>query len=369
MATTSKKIEMKAVIFAGGVGTRMWPLSRERTPKQFERVIDNKSTLQLTIERLRPDFAWKDIYISTGARYISIVKKQLPKVPSSNIIGEPEMRDVAGAVGYLSAIIAKTLPDEPFVILWSDHLMEKVDVFRKVLRVGGEFIRRNKDKFLFIGQKPRFANQNLGWIETGKQVEKIDGFNIYQFKSWKYRPNIQLARQFFKSSHHVWNPGYWIVTPRFVLEQYRRFMPVMYKKIIKLQQSFGTKEHKKQLEKIYPTFEKISFDDAILEKLEPKKAVVLAADFGWSDIGTWQALKEALQKSAIDNVTKGKVFLYEAEDNLVYNYTNQLITAIEVNGLVVVNTDDVLLICSKESMKSIKKVVNKFKQSKYKRFT
>jgi mannose-1-phosphate guanylyltransferase len=370
MDTVPKKSKMKAVIFAGGVGTRMWPLSRANTPKQFEKIIGDKSTLQLTIDRLRPDFDWDCIYISTGKAYKKIIEKQLPKIPKQNIIGEPVMRDVAGAVGYLSAVVAKKSPDDPFAILWSDHLMEKVDVFRKVLKVGGEYICNNKSKFLFIGQNPRFASQNLGWIELGKEVEKIDGFNVYKFKTWKYRPDIHLARQFNKSGKHVWNPGYWIVTPSFVLTQYQRFMPEMYKKIIKLQASFGTKEHEKQLEKIYPTFEKISFDDAILEKLEPEKAVVLPADFGWSDIGTWQALKEALQKSKKSNVKMGKTYLHQCEDSLVYNTGKKLLVGIDLSGMVIVNTKDVLMICPQESMKSVKKVVNTFKENnKLKKFT
>lgn len=364
------KNAIKAVVFAGGVGTRMWPLSRVRTPKQFEKIIDKKSTLQMTIDRLRPEFSWENIYISTGAKYKHIISQQLPKIPLKNIISEPARRDVAASVGYASSILAKTSSNEPFVILWSDHLMKKVSVFKKVLQTGGEFINSHKNKFLFIGQEPRFANQNLGWIELGKEKNKINGFSIYEFKSWKYRPNIQLARQFYKSKrHYIWNPGYWIVTPSFVLEQYKRFMPEMYKKLIKLQQSYGTKEHSKQLGKIYPTLEKISFDDAILEKLEPEKAVVLPADFGWSDIGTWQALKEALQVKKSDNVTKGEVFSFQCENNLIYNYNKQIITAIDLEGLVVINTNDVLLICPQESMKNIKKVVNQFKQTKNKKYT
>jgi len=369
MAEVSKEIKMKAVIFAGGVGTRMWPLSRENSPKQFEKITNNKSTLQLTVDRLRPEFNWQDIYISTGAKYRKIIEAQLPNIPSRNIIGEPEMRDVAGAVGYVSAIIAKTSPNEPFVILWSDHLMNKVEVFKEVLQVGGKFINNHQDKFLFIGQKPRFANQNLGWIELGPSLTKINSLQIYKFRSWKYRPNIQLARQFFKSNRYVWNPGYWIVTPQFVLEQYRRFMPEMYQKIIKLAKSYGSPVHEQELKKIYPTFEKISFDDAILEKLEPDKALVLSADFGWSDIGTWQALKEALQKSKKDNVVKGETYLYNCEDNLVYNDADKLIAGIDLTGMIVVNTKDVLLVCSQESMPNVKEVVNQLKKGKYKKLT
>jgi mannose-1-phosphate guanylyltransferase len=371
MDSKAKKLNMKAVIFAGGIGTRLWPLSREQTPKQFEKMVNGKSTLQLTIDRLRPEFPWENIYISTGKRYKTIVKKQLPKVPNSNIVGEPVRRDLASAVGYMSAIVAKDSSDDPFVILWSDHIMENVSRFKKVLQVGGEFIAKNKNKFLFLGQKPRFANQNLGWIEMGKKTEKIEDFNIYKFKSWKYRPNIQLARQFYKSGKHVWNPGYWVVTPGFVLEQYKKFMPGMYKKLLSLQKSYGTKEHEASLEKIYPTLEKISFDDAILEKLEQDKAVVLPADFGWADVGTWQALKEVQQKSKKDNVTKGEVYLEACEDCLIHNHEGrQIVVGADLSNLVVVNTKDVLLVCSKESMKTIKKIVGRFKEDKkYKKYT
>jgi mannose-1-phosphate guanylyltransferase len=369
MAGTSK-INMKAVIFAGGVGTRMWPLSRVESPKQFEKMVDNQSTLQLTVARLRPEFEWENIYISTGAQYTSLVRKQLPRIPAKNIIGEPEMRDVAGAVGFLSAIIAKQEANQPMAILWSDHLMRRVGIFKKVLRIGAEYISQNQDKILFIGQKPRFANQNLGWIRMGERTEEIEGFKIFKFKSWKYKPNIQLARQFFRNKNYAWNPGYFIATPAFILQQYKKFMPAMYKKVITLQDSYGTGGFKQRLVEIYPTFEKISFDDAILEKIEPQRAVVLSVDFGWSDIGNWQALKEALQKTKKDNVTKGEVFPYESQDCLIYNYTNQLVTAIDLENIVVVNTDDILLVCTKESMKNIKKVVNHFKASKkYKKFT
>ncbi len=369
MAETPK-IDIKAVVFAGGVGTRMWPLSRTQSPKQFEKMVDNKSTVQLTVARLRPEVDWGNIYLSTGEVYAPLVKKQLPRIPKKNIVGEPKMRDVAGAVGLMAAIIAKKDPDGPLAILWSDHIMKRVGQFKKALRVGSEYIRKNPDKILFLGHKPRYANQNLGWVQMGKELKKLNGFRIFEFKSWKYRPDFELVQKFFKDKKYSWNPGYFISTPKFILNQYQRFMPQMYKKIMELQQAYGRFSYKRKLKKIYPTFEKISFDDAILERLEPEKAVVMSVDFGWSDLGTWLALKEALQKSNKDNVAKGKVFLYQSEDSLVYNCSDQLLTAIDLKGMVVVNTEDVLLVCPKESMKNIKKVVNQFKENKnYKKFT
>jgi len=364
-----KTTKMKAVIFAGGVGTRMWPLSRKKTPKQFGKIIGSKSTLQLAVDRLRPEFSWDNIYISSGIKYSPLIKKQLTHLPKENIIGEPVMKDVAPAVGYLMAILAKKNPNDPVVILWSDHLMKHVKRFKKILIEGGQYIRKNPNKFLFIGQKPRFANQNLGWIEYGKKIAKLDGYSVREFKDWHYRPDQKTADKYFKSGHHAWNPGYFVVNPSFVLEQYKKYVPKMYDELIKLQESYGSLKHKKQLNKIYPTFERISFDDAILEKVPAEQAVVVSADLGWSDIGTWEALKEALQTYPTQNITKGKVVCYNAKNNIVYSTTDQLIAAIDLKGTVVVTTDDAVLVCPQESIPQIKKMLKSFAGTDLEKYT
>lgn len=368
MATTSKS-PMRAVIFAGGVGTRMWPLSRKKSPKQFEKIVGDQSTLQLAVERLRPEFNWEDIFISTGEQYTTLIQDQISQLPKENIIAEPQMRDVAPAVGYVAAILATHNPREPFAILWSDHLINNVDVYKNMLRVGADYIRDHPDKILFIGQKSRFPNQNLGWIQQGKQITAIDGFKLHKFKSWHYRPNIQLARKYFNNANYSWNPGYFIATPQFILEQYRRFMPDMYKQLKLLQASYGEANHHQHLKRIYPKLENISFDNAILERLEPQKAVVLTTDMGWSDIGAWEALKEALQKTTGENITHGKVYGHNTRDSLIYNYTNKLVTTIDLEGMLVIVTEDVILVCPQESVPEIKKVVNSFESTGNEKYT
>lgn len=348
---------MKAVIFAGGVGTRLWPLSRKKSPKQFEKIISDKSTLQLAAERLIPDFSWEDIYVSTGKAYVEIVDKQLVQVPKENIIGEPQMRDVGPAVGLITAILMKKAPNDPMVILWSDHLVKKADLFRNILTTAGELIVKNPEQIIFVSQKPRFASENLGWIEFGNTLVSKNGHDFCSFVDFQYRPDASTAKKYFESGRHAWNLGYFVTTPQFLWKQYKRYAPNLYQGLEKIQSAYGSEKFEEVLDEIYPSLEKIAFDNAILEKLDPSQALVISENIGWSDIGAWEALKEALQEGDDKNVTQGRVLLTDTKDSLVYNYTDQMVVTIDLEGFLVVNTGDVVLVTNKKSVPKIKKLV------------
>ena len=169
---------MKIIIFAGGVGTRLWPLSRKNSPKQFEKILGDKSTLQLAVDRLGIDFKPEDTYIATGKRYERIVREQLPKIPAKNFIFEPAVRDVGPAVGLSLSIVGKEHPNSPIAILWSDHFVKKERRFREVLHFAEDLLTRNNESLVLIGQRARFANQNLGWIEFGDETAEIRGTKV-----------------------------------------------------------------------------------------------------------------------------------------------------------------------------------------------
>ncbi|MBI2613614.1 MAG: hypothetical protein HYW62_02485 [Candidatus Levybacteria bacterium] len=352
---------MKIIIFAGGVGTRLWPLSRKNSPKQFEKILGDKSTLQLAVERLRPDFEFSDIHIATGKRYEKIIREQLPQIPADNFIFEPSVRDVGPAVGMAVSIIGKGHPNTPVAILWSDHFVKKERRFREVLHFAEDLVKKNNNSLILIGQRARFANQNLGWIEFGEETAEIRGTKIFKFKKLIYRPTLEQAESFL-NQNFAWNPGYFVTTPKFLLSQFEKFTPDLYRGIVKIKDD-------KSLNRIYPTLEKISFDNAILEKIDPKYVSVIAADLGWSDVGAWEALKEALEKASTENVTKGKVLMTDATDNLVFNYTDQLVVGIDLGKMIVINTDDVLLICHKNSVPKIKKLVEKLENTPHEHLT
>lgn len=349
---------MKIVIFAGGVGSRLWPLSRKNTPKQFGNIVGDKSMLQIAVSKLFPDFTWDDIYISTGKDYKDVVKTQLPDLPEDHVIVEPEMRDVGPAVGLVIANFVKEDPNEPLVLLWgSDHLVKKEDVFRQALKVGEGLVREDSNRMIFVGQKPRFASQNLGYIAFGEEIRQEDGIPVNEFLGFKYRPDAELASKFFTDGQHCWNLGYFVTTPIFLWGLFEKFVPDLFGQLKKISDAVGTPEYERVLGEIYPQVEKIHFDNAILEKMDKKDGLVLSVDIGWSDVGAWEALKEALSESEDENVTKGNVELVDSKDNLVFNYNGQLVVGIDLEKMLVVSTEDVLLVCPKDSVPKIKKYV------------
>ena len=349
---------MKAIIFAGGVGTRLWPLSRKKSPKQFEKIVDNKSTLQLTVDRIIPQISLQDIYISTGQQYVEIIKKQLPDLPEENIITEPEKKDVGPAVALAIGHLQKKFPDEAVIILWSDHLIKKESQFIDLLRKVEEVIKSEPEKIIFIGHKPRFASENLGWIEYGSEIKKLNGLSLYQFINFKYKPDARIANQFFKSGHHAWNLGYWVTTPRFMYSLYKRFAPQIWQLTEKIVSQIGQRNYQKSL------------DHAIAEQLDSSITYVITIDIGWTDIGAWEALKNALEEKREDNVVQGKVHLDNCTDSLIYNYNDKtLVVGMDLEDCIVINTKDVILVTKKTSVPKITKLVESFKGTEHEDLT
>lgn len=353
---------MNIVIFAGGAGRRLWPISRKRSPKQFEPIIGEQSTLQLAVGRVEDMFGPESIYISTNAQYVNLVAGQLPQLPRENFIAEPARRDLAAAVGLAMAhLVAHNADaaDEPVAILWGDNYMDNVPAFRKVLLVAEQLLLDGAADILFIGETPRFANANLGWLGLGEQIGKVDTMPYYRFNELRYRPALDVCRKIFADKTHVWNTGYFVTTPAFVQSLYAEHQPEMAQQLARLQTAVGQDDYPAVVARIYPELAPVSFDDAILQHIRPEQAVVLHEEMGWSDPGTLYALKEAINPDVRANVTKGLVVDAESSDCLIYNYeSDKLVAAVGLEGMIVVNTEDAILVVHKDQIPLVKQLVN-----------
>lgn len=356
---------MKIVIFAGGSGRRLWPISRQKSPKQFEPIIGSQSTLQLAVDRVAGAYGLENIFISTNDRYTGIIQQQLPGLPAANVIGEPARRDLAAAVGlaiaHLSRATATDLDQETMAILWGDNYMDQVPNFLQLMRAAESLLQQGDARIVFMGETPRFANDNLGWIGLGAKLGEVEGQPYYRFGSLSYRPPLAVCQRMFAEKTHVWNTGYFVTTLGYARHLYQTYQSQLWAQLQQIEAGIGTTVYADALHAIYPTLPSISFDDAILQYVPPEHAVVLHGALGWSDPGTLYALKEAINADPAANVTKGLTVLEAAQDCLVYNYEpDKLVAVVGVEGMIVVNTGDALLVVHKDQIPLVKKLVNGF---------
>ena len=236
-------------------------------------------------------------------------------------------------------------------------MIKNIAGFKRCLFLAKNMIEANDANFVYVAQKPRFANQNMGWIEVGEKLDENEGIATYDFRKLIYRPKLEEAQRFFSDQSYVWNLGYFVTTPKTLVGLYKEYATAMFEQLSQIQESYGSTEFEERLNSIYPSFEKISFDDAILVKMSTGNVKVVATDVGWSDVGAWESLKEALADSPEENVTKGNVVVNDCRDTLVFSYTDQMVVGIDLNELLVINTGDVILVCPKTSVPKIKKFV------------
>ncbi|PIP34157.1 hypothetical protein COX69_03120 [Candidatus Falkowbacteria bacterium CG_4_10_14_0_2_um_filter_48_10] len=338
---------MKLVIFAGGIGTRLWPLSRESAPKQFDRLFFGQSTLEMAVSRVRSVFGWADIFIQTVPAYEKIVREQIPDLPLENIILEPARRNLGPAVCLTGLELKKKGISGPLAILWADHLMDRPAEFTAALLAGEELIQKKPDRFVFLAEKPRFANNNLGWVTCGPRIGNNGHFDFFRFAGWHYKPTPEKCSALLAGGDSFWNPGYFITDLDFLLDEYRRLAPEIYEKVS---------------QNDYENALAIHFDRAIIEKVDLDSALVIKTDMGWSDPGTLYALKEALAPDPSANVVQGEVFTYETKDCLIHNQEQEkLVAAVGLDGLIVVNTKDALLVAAKDQVVLITDMLKKMK--------
>lgn len=354
--------KLKVVVFCGGFGTRMWPMSRQKFPKQFQPLVGEKSFFQLAVQRIKKGFSLDDIYFSIPEEQARFIRKQTPEVSENNIIAEPERRDTLGAVAYTTAFIDHQFPGHLMAIIWGgDHLVGNEKRFLRLINLAAEVCAR-ENVLVKIDVKPEYPVTSLGWIKIGKPTGKIGGYTIYNFEKHIEKPKLELAEKMFKAGGYLINTGYYVWKPKMVMDLFMKYAPDCFKHIAKIKKAFGTKKEKKILEEEYHGIEKTSVDFGFFEKLPPGSFRVIPADIGWTDVGTWDLLYEKLAVGQKQNINKGKVEFIDSRGNLAYIPKKKIAAIIGVKNLVVVDTKDGLLVCKRGKSKDVKKFVNLLKE-------
>ncbi len=338
---------MKAIILAGGGGTRLWPLSTEQKPKQFQRLVSDKTMLEETIDRL--DFLNnKDIYIAINEKHLSLVQEICPEIPSVNIIIEPALRDTAPCIGLATALIEKKHPGEVVAIIYADQLIKNKRELQTKLKLA-EKIAKSENTLNIVEVKAKNPNTNYGYVKIGKKIQK----DVYHLEAFTEKPDLKTATQFVKSKKYLWNTGLYVWKAKTLLEKYKIHKPEMYQALEKMM------KNEKNIKTIYPTLEKVSIDYAIMEKVSTKDIRIIVSDLGWSDIGNWDAVFHEIANKKTANVVRGETELIDCTGCLVYSDDNKKIAAVGLKDIVIVDTPNGLLIGHKKNIHKVKEIKKK----------
>lgn len=350
---------MKIVIRAGGVGSRLWPVSREDKPKQFHALLSNKTMLQETIERALPITKPEDIFISTGVNSEKIVRQELGALLEKNLIVEPARRDTAAAVGLETILIHHQDPEAIIASLGSDAEIRNNKEFQRILKKAELIVKKHPSHLVVIGIKPETADTGFGYIELGEK----ESAEVFKVKNFKEKPSEKLAKKYVESGHYLWNANMFVWKAKTVLSLYKKHAPVIYKQLEAIQKDLGTAKEKATIKKIYPKIKKEAVDYTIIEKTKNIKAI--PGKFGWNDIGDWARLKDEITKKEIDNyIRAGENIDIDSKNSLVFSETKKLIATIGLENIIIVETDDALLVCDKYRAQEVKKIVDQLKKDK-----
>lgn len=360
----STQPNLKIALFCGGSGTRMWPMSRKNLPKQFQPLIENKSTFETMVARLTPAFSAQDIFPVTTRDNVGWIVKLAPQIPLENIIIESEMRDTAAAVGLAAAVLDKKFGNPNVLGVWSDHVVRNEKEFTNAITLANK-TAIGLGKFVEIGTRPTFPSTSLGYLRLGKMIKRENGMAIFQFISQIEKPQYKEAKKFVESWEYLWHIGYTLWSANKMLSFYKKFFNEGWANLVEIQKAWGTPTQEKVLQSHYQNIPKTSVDFAVNSHLTAEDQVVISADLGWRDVGTWNELKDEMSTSPQDNVIQGDVIAHDLKDCLVYNNKkDKIVTAIGLEGLVVVDTDDALLICPKDRTQDVKKIIEELKENK-----
>lgn len=348
-------LKKTALIMAGGRGERFWPKSRKSLPKQFLSLTDDgKTMIQLTVERILPLVKMEDIYISTNRDYKELVRQQLPEIPEENILCEPVGRNTAPCIGLGAVHMRKKYEDAVMYVLPSDHLIKYTSIFLSTLTDAGE-VAEQGENLVTLGITPDCPETGYGYIKFLPDQMLGRAFEVDRFVE---KPDLETAKEYVASEQYLWNSGMFIWKVSTILKNLETYLPETYQGLNRIADAIGTEEEELVLEKEFSAFQSESIDYGIMEKA--KNIYILSGSFGWDDVGSWLAVGRIKKSNEFGNVINGNAITVDTK-NCIIQGGKKLIATVGIEDIIVVDTEDALLICEKDSAGNIKKVLENLK--------
>ena len=349
-------MKIYGVIMAGGGGTRFWPLSRADKPKQFLNLSGKNTMVVDTALRLSKVAEKEDIFVVTNEKTAEATKEQTAGIlKPDHILGEPAARNTAACIGYAATEIVKKYGDGIMVIVPSDHFIKDEEQFANVLSKAA-YTAEEQDKLVTIGIKPTFPSTGYGYIRYNTDDESI----AKEVEEFVEKPDLETASEYVDSGAYAWNSGMFIWKASTILKYFERLLPDIYRYLVRIGEAMGTDKEQQVLEEVYPEIPKISIDYGIMERADG--VLMLEGDFGWNDVGSFDAFDQIHDKDADGNVVMAEVSMIDSEDNVLYSTEDgHLIATLGIKDIVVAHTKDVTLICDKDRAQDIKIFAEKLK--------
>jgi len=356
------------VILAGGTGTRLWPLSRASRPKQLQPVLGHTTLIEQVLKALRTKLPVSSIYVSTTEASAPGIRKALKAVPASNFIIEPFRRDTAPAVGYAAAVLKHRDPEAIMLTVNADSWIGDPAAFHKALEFARSIVFNEPEQMVFVGVNPGYPETGYGYIEIGLPALKYGSLEAFSVLSFKEKPSLAVAKRYLGSWRYLWNPTLITVKAETLMALYDRHLPKVGRELRKIERALRARKGKAAVRRAFAAMPSISVDYGILEKVDRKHMLVIPADFGWADVGSFRTVHEIRSGWSRGNVVKGEEVSVDAENNLIFPERKKLVALIGVKNLIMVETEDALLLCHKERTQEVKHVVETLKLKGLKKY-
>jgi mannose-1-phosphate guanylyltransferase len=348
---------------AGGSGTRFWPLSRRRHPKQLIKLTGNQSLIQQTVLRLEGLIPPERILVVTAAIQAQSIRQQLPQIPPQNILVEPEGRNTAPCIALAALYLKHLEPAATMVVMPADHLIKNTNHFQQAITAAAS-LADNGDYLVTLGIEPRYPETGYGYILLAEEVKRTAGLEAHRVKCFTEKPKLEQAQKYLATGA-LWNSGIFIWRTEVILAALQQYLPAVYEPLLSIEHTLTTPQAKSALARIYPKLPAISIDYGIMEKYPD--TLVVKGDLGWNDVGSWTSLREVFTKDAEGNVSLGPYLGRDSRDLIVHS-PHKLVATVGLENTIIVETDDVLLVCDGNRAQEVKQLIEMLRDKGWEKY-